>query len=117
MTDTGRSPNITPANGLPVGTVVGIDFGAGDDFTSIERRIVGLNADRFILDELPLLRNSLTAYLRGLELTDRMPGWLWTSHRTRNLSHRPVAGARKRKAALKYAARQHRAAVKEYRYV
>lgn len=37
---------------------------------------------------------------------------LWTSHRARNLSHRPVAGARKRKAALKYAARQHRAVVR-----
>jgi hypothetical protein len=104
--------NTLYVDGKPVGIVVGIDLGAGDDFTSLERRIVGLNADHFILDELPLFRNSTTVYLRGLELNDRMPGWLWTSHRTRNLSHRPVAGARKRKEALKYAARQHRVAVR-----
>lgn len=51
------------------------------------------------------------------QLLNYAAGWLWTSHRARNLSHRPVAGARKRKAALKYAARQHRVAMKEYRYV
>lgn len=77
-----------------------------------ERRIDGKEATSVIVDELSRLRNSLTAYLRGLELTDSLPGWLWTSHRTRNLSHRPVVGARKRKAALKHAARQHRVVVR-----
>ena len=104
-------------NGEQVGTVAGTEVLARlrakvtpDEPTG--RRIVGKEATSVIVDELPLLCNSTTVYLRGLELNDRMPGWLWTSHRTRNLSHRTVAGARKRKAALKYAARQHRVAVR-----
>lgn len=85
---------------------------------AIQHRILGKEATSAVVDELQDLGQAINRQMEfyaELQLGDT--GWLWTSHRTRNLSHRPVAGARKRKAALKYAARQHRAAVREHRYV
>ena len=68
-----------------------------------------MNTDGKPMGEVTSPRLITTLFIPGLSLEDRkLPWMLWTSHRTRSLSHRPVAGARKRKAALKYAARQHR---------
>lgn len=133
MTNTGRTPNLTPATGVvlvdgqAVGTLTSIDWGAGDDFTAIECRARGLNPGHFILDELPLsqqfgriLRNPTARVLDydGRQVNHQMleyaSGWIWSTWRARNLSHRHTAGARKRKAALKQAARTRRVAIASF---
>lgn len=117
--------NTLYANGLPVGTVVGIDWARGEPGASelvdkvvhsitvdeladakLKRQIDVLNAAAtFPFSAMP----GLSAWLAAVD-----GGMLWGAWRTRNLSHRPAAGARKRKAALKHAARQHRTAMRGF---
>lgn len=80
-------------------------------------KILGKEATSAVVDELQSLGSAINRQMEFYAEMQLGDGWLWASHRTRNLSHRPVAGARKRKAALKHAAHQHRAVMREHRYV
>lgn len=70
----------------------------------VRERILGKEATHVIVDEIEHLNRQMMAYA-DMQLQG---GWVWRSYRTRNLSHRPAGSARKRKAALKQAARLHR---------
>lgn len=76
----------------------------------VRDRILGKDAAHVAVDEF---NHQLAFYAEAIA---KSPGWAWATWRTRNLSHRPVAGARKRKAALKHAARARRFAVAERSY-
>lgn len=105
--------NTAYVDGKPIGTV---------------RSIKGLEPTHVIVDEWEGLNRQLRFYAAAAiavspvmqQLSDLVEGrgfdCIWTTWRTRNLSHRPVAGARKRKVALKQAARARRFAVAERNY-
>ena len=113
---------LSAASAMLAGTPFGAMWARAVAEQDRREKILGKEATSVIIDEFGptqqfgrgyRYREGVGAFIESLQLGEgKFPGMLWSMWRTRNLSHLPVAGARKRKAALKHAARRHRTVVR-----